>query len=691
VLLQLLALVLAVTACVIPAALEPEPLRFLAWGVLVAALARAAACLARVLARDGDGAPRWSAGILLFEVLAGAISTWTEILGRTSLATLALGVLLVLAVSERLLRSRSRALPAAGIASGASGAASERALVAGALVLAASAWGIVSLNAVRNLVQNSDAMWYHLPMVAEWLQGRGLAPTETIPALARAYPALRAGALAFLSFPLGNEHLALLGPVELVALGLAAAALAREWGLDRAVAVGCGALALALPIARTTALAEGTDLFLALSVVIAVLFARRFALHARGEDAILTGLGLGALAAAKYSGLIFAPALAVLFILEARALGPRTGAGSRRFPWKNLGLAVGVALAIAMPYYVRNLFLYGNPLWPARIAPLGIALFEGPYDRAYFASQTLGFDLAPLVQHAEHFRQAFGWTVLLQLTAPLLVLAASASGRRSWSASIVPLLAPPLLLFLFLRQPFNRPGATYAYNTRYLLPWSILALLASVRALQDLARGRGALVLAAGLVLATASAIHQWTRQWPIACAAGIAGALLLPRIPFERRAPRLRASSGTLALCALLLALLAWPLERFRASQQYDPDYGYRDGPSDRGWGPIVRYVHAHVSHSRVAFHGAGTFFPLYGDDLSNQVFVAPADLAPEALLEWCRENEIDVLVCFVPSQRAEGSTDFVFGTGLGPAIARSSDPPEILCEELGAYVFRL
>ncbi len=683
-LLQVLALVLAISGFAAPAALEPLPLRYLAWGILVAALARAASSFARVLVGEEKSAARWSATILLFEVLAGAISTWTEILGRTSIATNALGAALILAASERLLRARARSVRHAP-ESGTSTTRIERAIFAAAVALGASAWGIVALNAVRSTVQNSDAMWYHLPMVAEWLQGRGLAPSETIPALARAYPALRAGAVAFLALPIGNEHLGLLGPLELGALGLAAAALAREWGLDRTVAAGSGALVLALPIARSSALAEGTDLFLALTLVSAVLFARRFSRTGRREDAILTGVALGALAAAKYSGLIFAPALAALFLIETRARGAR---GSAR--WKAVGIAVSVALALALPYYVRNLVAYANPLWPARIAPFGILLFDGSLDRAYFAARTLGFDLAPLLEHAEHFRQAFGWTVVLQLGAPILVLAACASRRWSWSEAIVPLLAAPLLFVLFLRQPFNQPGATYTYNMRYLLPWSILALLAGVRAVQGFVRGRGRTLLAAGLVVAVLSAIQQWTRQWPIACGVGFLGLVAQGIGPglHRRRWPVLPAAG---ALLAAALALLAWPLERFRAAQQYDLEYGYRDGPSDRGWGAMARCVHARVSHSRVAFHGAGTFFPLYGEDLSNTVLGVPEGLGPEAVLAWCRENQVDYLVCFVPSRRAEGSTDFEFGKSLGPELARLVPPPEIVCQDLGAYTFDL
>jgi hypothetical protein len=449
---------------------------------------------------------------------------------------------------------------------------------------------------------------------------------------------------------------------------------------------------LVFPIGVRSALMQGTDVWLAFALIATLVFAQRLARHGRKPDALLTGFALGGLAGAKYSGLMIALALVMLALLALAWRCASSASSGRRCPcWRVLSLVPLAALLVAGPYYVRNLVHYANPLWPARIAPLGWLVFDGPFTRADFAAQTLGFDLPLLLARADFFRQGFGWTALLCALAPLCVLAAIVTRRLPWGTGLAWLILPTLLFVCFLRQPYSSPAASYTFTMRFLLGWAVCGLLVAVCALERLGGERVGRFLALVLAILMVATLRQWTQQWWIPTALASLASLLPVLDP--RAAPFLRRpwlAPGPLPF-AVVLGLIAWPLERFRAHQQYDPEYGYHDSEADRGWGAIARYVHRYVGDARIAFHGSGTFFPLYGDDLSNEPIHAPEAHSAEELLAFCRERSADYLACFVPSQRVPGNGPFEFGQSLAAAILASTDPPELVLREKGAALFRL
>jgi hypothetical protein len=83
------------------------------------------------------------------------------------------------------------------------------------------------------------------------------------------------------------------------------------------------------------------------------------------ERALLVGLLLGGLVATKTSGITLAGSL-----LVAVALVP---AWRRSLSWRDLALASLLCGLVAAPGYVKNLFVFGNPVFPA-----GAALFPAP-------------------------------------------------------------------------------------------------------------------------------------------------------------------------------------------------------------------------------------------------------------------------------------------------------------------------
>ena len=79
------------------------------------------------------------------------------------------------------------------------------------------------------------------------------------------------------------------------------------------------------------------------------------------------GIALGLMLASKYTVLLVCPLF--LFLMDAPF----------RAGWKRRDFAIAIVIAalLAGPWYLRNILMTGNPLFPAEIRPFGIHLFPG--------------------------------------------------------------------------------------------------------------------------------------------------------------------------------------------------------------------------------------------------------------------------------------------------------------------------
>ncbi|HEX5052561.1 MAG TPA: hypothetical protein VFZ65_12370, partial [Planctomycetota bacterium] len=519
--------------------------------------------------------------------------------------------------------------------------------VAGLSLLLLGAFAVVATNQLRYTVQDADSMWYHLVMPAEWVRTGSIRPIAAIPSMGIGYPGFRQALLAFLSLAPRNEHLALLGLLEFPLLAMAVYGLARHFGGSTGMALGAGVHAAMTPVALGSLSTQGNDLSLAIHLLLSLLFvARFFASGGRGEG-LLAGLALGALMAIKFSGPGYA-AIAVLVLLLQHGFRPW-------WSWRGLGVLALGALVLAAPWYVRNLCVFGNPLWPAKLYLGDTVLFDGVYDKAYFREYMLGWNVQPLLDHLDHFVIAHGWLVPVAAGAAPFVLAAVLlrrwRGREAFAAGLL----SPLLFVAFLHHPFNAPWFDAGYTHRYLIAWFCVSSAVAAAALSRLLPGRlpAGWVWAAGACLGLATVTRV---AWPIALLA-VAGTGVLLAARARRQVERVFAWLVARRLPAvagwLLVGALAFGAGTLRARWQYDPDVGYRDGLSERGWGPCVAWVHQNVHGARVGMHGSFFFFPLLGEPWSNEVFVAD-DLVlkkdfktPEQVAAWAEDRRLDYLVC--------------------------------------------
>lgn len=598
---------------------DPGLLPLLLWSAQLLLVAAAGARLAARLLPAAPVAVRVLAAVLLAEAIAATavlLLGFAGLLRPSALAGMVAALALpCLLLPAKVLAPRAAESPPAGWLAR---------LALGAAVAAAA---LFAARLLPHTPIDADSMWYHLPMVARWQQTGSLDVDPQLPLLARGYPGFRQSLLLFLSLPLQREHAALLGLVELPALALAVAAVAADRGAARPLAWTLAAVVPTVPGVQQAAAAQGNDLTLALAVTLAILFVGRWRRGGSSADALCAGLALGAAAATKYSGPVYA--LAVL--LASRPWLPR-----------GRGLVAASALLLAAPWYLRNLVQLGNPLFPAPVAVFGRELFPGILPPGFFES--LGFDLGAVAAHGSWFLAEFGAVLPLALLLPLAIAVAPrarAAAGVAAPAEAVPrldlLLLPPLFFVLFLLQPFNRFRYEPHYNLRYLLPWFAAALAAMAVALPRRARPALGVVLAA-IAVQQAVASAGWVVA-AVGAAAGV-GAGRLPRPQW-----RWRWQPAALLLALPALALGGGAVDRWRARLCAHPYYGYPHS-AEPGWGEVMAWVHRHVSGSRVLLHGSGYFFPLYGERLDNEVAVLPEGAGADEVLRAAVDGGFDYLV---------------------------------------------
>ena len=243
-------------------------------------------------------------------------------------------------------------------------------LVAGIFVAAIS-WGVIDKQAFEPIV-DSDAMTYHMPAAVHWLQtgGIGLFPVWFFNPANTFSPLAGSTFIAWLIAPLGNDVLA--RAVQWPALWLlflASLQLGRAVGLPSAlVALVAVAVAVSRPF-NSELMSARDDVFLAAFIAVALAGCGGDVLRDRFSPWRL-GLAIGLAAATKYTFLFAAPVLLL-------AIDAPIKAGWNRRRW---AIAIGTAILIAGPWYLRNLWLTGNPLYPVELKLFGHPVLRGLFE-----------------------------------------------------------------------------------------------------------------------------------------------------------------------------------------------------------------------------------------------------------------------------------------------------------------------
>lgn len=355
--------------------------------------------------------------------------------------------------------------------------------------LAACAGGFALIAAVADIgrwagdeIIGVDPLTFHLPNVGRWIQTGSLWQVDQfVPLLAHGnYP--NNGDVVMLSavLPWHNDFLVRAPFVFfLFVTAFAVAAVARELRAPAAAAALAGAAVVSIPIVGVATIPRALpDSLLWATYACGVLFLLRHARTRRRSDLMLAAAALAVAFGTKWYGISSVGVLVVVWT-AARLVRGRPDALRE-------GMLLGVlALLGDAPWLVRNLVESGNPVFPVKIAPLGVTIFDAPRD---VLVEQVGFSILDYLDDPPILRQLAGEVFdglgLLAIVCAAALVAAVIMERRRLDPRIVLLGATAIALVpVYAWLPgtaLGNPGDPFLanVNTRYAVP--ILILLAPV-------------------------------------------------------------------------------------------------------------------------------------------------------------------------------------------------------------------
>jgi hypothetical protein len=189
--------------------------------------------------------------------------------------------------------------------------------------------------------------------------------------------------------------------------------------------------------------------------------------------------------ATKYTALLAVPAL--LLVVDAPV---RARWGVRRY-----GVAVGVTLLIAGPWFLRNLLLTGNPLYPVDVKVFGVTVFRGLFESA--RSERLDGVRSMLALLTGRDQSLPVWPAVTVGLAWVAAVAGRFGQLRRDPLVRACLLGPWVVIGVFWAV------APYA-EIRFVFPGFVLLFAAAALAIAAWVRPPGLQVLAAAVVLVPA-------------------------------------------------------------------------------------------------------------------------------------------------------------------------------------------
>jgi hypothetical protein len=329
-----------------------------------------------------------------------------------------------------------------------------------------------------------DPLTFHLPNIGRWIQTGSLWQIDQfVPLLAHGnYP--NNGDVVLLStvLPWHNDFL-VRAPIcfFLAVTAVAVAAVARELRAPAAASILAAAAVVSLPVVGIATVPRALpDSILWATYTIGVLFLLRHARTARRADLALAATALAVAFGTKWYGISTVGVLVVVWAV-ARLVHREPGA-------LRDGLLVGsVVLLGDAAWMARNLVESGNPVFPAKIAPLGVTIFDAPRD---VVVERVGFSILDYADDPSVWGQLAGEVFdglgVLVIVCAVGLIAATIVNRRpvdrriGW-LSVAAVALTPVYAWL-PGTALGNPGdpSLASGNTRYAVP--ILILLAAVLA-----------------------------------------------------------------------------------------------------------------------------------------------------------------------------------------------------------------
>ncbi len=364
-----------------------------------------------------------------------------------------------------------------------------------------------------------DPLTFHLPNVGRWIQEGSMWQIDQFVALLAHGNYPNNGDVVLLStvLPWHNDFLVRL-PITfyLVTTAIAVFAVARELRASHAASVLAAAVLVSLPVVGIATIPRALpDSLMWTTFACGVLFLLRHARTRGRSDLVLAGIALGIAAGTKWYGVSSVAVLGVIWVAGRLVAARRAAAGERASAaasprtgaLTDAAILGGLSLLGTLPWLLRNLLLSDNPVFPLKVSPLGITIFDAPpdviRDQAGFTIADYAGDPGVLGQLAGEMVEGLGVApIVCGLALALALLLARRRGRAADVRVLVPAIATVALGLLYTVTPATAlglrgdPSLAHA-NTRYAVPALLIALPLAAWVAGRLPRAAGLLLEAA--------------------------------------------------------------------------------------------------------------------------------------------------------------------------------------------------
>ncbi len=421
---------------------------------LIAPVALFAIGVAHSKVRKANTPKRVALGILAAFALVVSAGGFLGIIGELSLTGFALALWIPAIITTVVEKKRRELTEPSALKTGKEAPLSRTVIIIGLIGLAMTAGHLAAK--ISQPTVEYDELTYHLHLPAQWLLEKRILIIDTPFGDAAPAYAPASGELwfAWLMAPMqgrvpnmggfkfiGIEALAKVGQFPFFVLLCCAVAM-----LIRRLEPGKGdylpvSLLPFVPWILHQSASAGVDLMMGACLVASLAFILEYRDSGRTTDAAISGLSLGLAFGVKFVaipyGLVIMIPMAVILVLRKNL--------------KAFLLWLAFLIAFGLPWYLRNLIICGNPLFPVEIAIGPWTIFPGAYTRAAMLSSVFHTpDIPSAIAVSTH---AFGLAL-----APLAIgsiIAGLLFMRRHPAWRYVAWIAPVAFALHFLIVPYS--------------------------------------------------------------------------------------------------------------------------------------------------------------------------------------------------------------------------------------------
>lgn len=234
-----------------------------------------------------------------------------------------------------------------------------------------------------------DSLMYHLPAVGHYMQQESITdpplPMEAYSeqgidgsVWVNAFPKNIELLFLWATIIPGNDTVVDLVEMIFALIGMVAVyVLATRLGVAPEWAVPAGMLFFLTPIVMAQSRSGLIDLSISALILVSLALLFPGNSQRRPTEVVVAGIAMGIVVGAKWSGLLFLPVVWAMLIGQRVCWNYRDQLPKLRQAVNESALFIGPALIFGSYWYVKNWYLYGNPLWPFRISFLGLQIFSG--------------------------------------------------------------------------------------------------------------------------------------------------------------------------------------------------------------------------------------------------------------------------------------------------------------------------